>query len=175
MLIKRWIFYESDDFEIRLPFYISFSTFWNIFGGLCTQVFHLSACGKRWLEVICVIESKVIQPQPKYKTKKFQNLVRKRLLRDIRWNQKQIGISNCVLLGLITNTITQLNSLFVCFLFVDPGLSVETFFEKDGEAENGGVEFQIGDIDTSVHFYLRLKKISCRVCLLFYWLFGDKI
>ena len=73
-----------------------------------------------------------------------------------------------MLLGLITNTITQLNSLFVCFLFVDPGLSVETFFEKDGEAENGGVEFQIGDIDTSVHFYLRLKKISCRVCLLFY-------
>ena len=118
MLIKRWIFYESDDFEIRLPFYISFSTFWNIFGGLCTQVFYLSACGKRWLEVICVIESKFIQPQPKYKTKKFQNLVRKRLLRDIRWNQKQIGISKCVLLGLITNTIhSWIPCLFVfCLL-----------------------------------------------------------
>ena len=52
--------------------------------------------------------------------------------------------------------------------FVDPDLSVETFFEKDGEAENGAVDFEIGDIDTSAHFYSRLKKISCRVCSLFY-------
>ena len=29
-----------DETEIRLPFYRSFSTFWNIFGGLCTQVFY---------------------------------------------------------------------------------------------------------------------------------------
>ena len=31
MLIKRWIFYDSDKIEIRLPFGRSFSTFWNIY------------------------------------------------------------------------------------------------------------------------------------------------
>ena len=36
-----------------------------------------------------------MQPQPKYKTKNVQNLIRKKLLRDIHWNQKQIGISKC--------------------------------------------------------------------------------
>ena len=40
MLIKRRIFYESDGTEIRLPFYRFFSTFWNRFAGLCTQVFY---------------------------------------------------------------------------------------------------------------------------------------
>ena len=30
MLIKRLIFYDTDETEIRLPFYRSFSTFWNI-------------------------------------------------------------------------------------------------------------------------------------------------
>ena len=40
MLIKRLIFHVSDETEIRLPFYGSFSTFWNIFGGLYTQVFY---------------------------------------------------------------------------------------------------------------------------------------
>ena len=34
-------FYDSDEIEIRLPFYRSFSTFRNIFGGLCTQVTYL--------------------------------------------------------------------------------------------------------------------------------------
>ena len=49
--------------------------------------------------------------------------------------------------------------------FVDPDMKVETFSEKDEVAENGGVDFEIGDIGTSS---LRLKKISCRVCLLYY-------
>ena len=77
--------YDSDEIEIRLPFYRSFSTFWIIFGGLCTQIFYSSAWGKKRLEVICVLKSKVIQKQPKYKTRNFlkSNSLRKRLLRDI--------------------------------------------------------------------------------------------
>ena len=65
MLIKRGIFYDSDKIEFRLPFYRSFSTFWNIFGGLCTQVFYSSIWGKRWLEVICFVKSKFVQIQLK--------------------------------------------------------------------------------------------------------------
>ena len=37
------------------------------------------------------------------------------------------------------------------YYFVDPDLRVETFFEKDGAAENGGIDFEIGDIGTSLH------------------------
>ena len=96
--------------DFWLPFYRSFSTFSNISGGLCTQFFYSSAW---WLEVIDVVNQKsYIQPQPKHKTSNFQNLIRKRLLRDIHSNQKQIKISN----RLIINTITTLlNSLFVFF------------------------------------------------------------
>ena len=39
MLIKRWIFYNSDETDIRLLFYRSFSTFWNIFGGFALRFF----------------------------------------------------------------------------------------------------------------------------------------
>ena len=53
-------------------------------------------------------------------------------------------------------------------------MGVETFFEKDEVAENGGVDFGIGDIGTSAHLYWRLKKISCRTCLLSYCIFDDK-
>ena len=62
------------------------------------------------LEVICVIKSKVIQPQPKYKTRNFlkQNSLRKRLLIvKPKTNQK-------VLLGLIINTITTKFLVCVC-------------------------------------------------------------
>ena len=58
--------------------------------------------------------------------------------------------------------------------FVDPDLRVETFFEKDEAAENGGVDFEIRDIGLSAHLYLRLKKISCRACLLSYYFFCHK-
>ena len=36
---KMNFLYGCDEIEIRLSFYRSFSTIWNIFGGLCTQVF----------------------------------------------------------------------------------------------------------------------------------------
>ena len=35
--------------------------------------------------------------------------------------------------------------------FVDPDLRVEIFFEKEGAAENVGINFEIGDINTSTH------------------------
>ena len=35
-------FGDFDEIEITIPFYRPFSTFWNIFGGLCTQVFYSS-------------------------------------------------------------------------------------------------------------------------------------
>ena len=37
--------------------------------------------------------------------------------------------------------------------FVDPGLRVETFFEKDEAVENGGVDFDIGDRGTSAYLF----------------------
>ena len=95
MLIKKWIFYDSDEIEIRLTCYRSFSTFFISYRSFCS-----STWGKGWLEVICVVKSKVIQTiqtQHKYKTTHFQNIMRKRLLRDIHWNQKQISISKCYL------------------------------------------------------------------------------
>ena len=53
------------------------------------------------------------------------------------------------------------------YYFVDPDLRVGIFLEKVGAAENGSVNFEIGDICTSAHLHLRLKKISCRACLFF--------
>ena len=41
--------------------------------------------------------------------------------------------------------------------FADPDLRVQIFFEKEGAAENGGADFEIGDIGTSPNFYWRLK------------------
>ena len=41
--MKRRNFYDSDETETRIPFYRSFSTFLNKFGGLCTEVFHSRA------------------------------------------------------------------------------------------------------------------------------------
>ena len=66
-----------------------------------------------------------------------------------------------------------IDSVFV-YHFVDPDLRVETFFEKDGAAKNGKVDFEIGDTGRSAHLYWRLKKISFRACLLSYCFFGDK-
>ena len=66
------IFYDSDESEIRLPFYSSFSTFWNIFGSLCTHVF----CSKAWLKRgdvrSCAVKLKVIQNNPNVKPEIFQ-------------------------------------------------------------------------------------------------------
>ena len=60
-----------------------------------------------------------------------------------------------------------INSMFV-FHFVDPDLRVEIIFRKEGTSQNECTDFEIGDIGTSAHWYWRLKKISCKACLLFY-------
>ena len=56
---------------------------------------------------------------------------------------------------------TVIDSMFV-YNFVDLELRVETFFKKEGTVENGGVDFDIGEIGTSAHLYWRLKKVSWR-------------
>ena len=60
------------------------------------------------------------------------------------------------------------------YYFVDPDLRVEIILKKAGTAENGGIDYEIGDIGTSAHWYWRLKKISCGACLLFYYFFDKK-
>ena len=35
--------------------------------------------------------------------------------------------------------------------FVNPHLRVKIIFEKEGAAENGGIDFEIGHIGSSVH------------------------
>ena len=66
-----------------------------------------------------------------------------------------------------------IDSIFV-YHFVDVDLRFEIFFEKEGTAGNGGVDFEIGDIGTLAHLHWRLKNISYTTCLLFYCFFGDK-
>ena len=66
-----------------------------------------------------------------------------------------------------------INITFV-YHFVDLDLRFDIFFEKEWIAENRGVDIKIGDIGTSAHLYWRLKKISCRANLLFYYFIGDR-
>ena len=49
-LIKILTFDDFDEFEIRLVFYISLSTFWNIPGGLFNHFYLLMS--KSWLKII---------------------------------------------------------------------------------------------------------------------------
>ena len=49
-----------------------------------------------------------------------------------------------------------IDSMFVHH-FVNPDLRVEIIFRKDGIAENGGIDFEIVDIDTSAHWYLSMN------------------
>ena len=58
--------------------------------------------------------------------------------------------------------------------FVDPDLSVETFFEKDGTAESGGIDFVIGDICTCAHLYWSYKNFHVEPVCFFVVFFGDK-
>ena len=53
----------------------------------------------------------------------------------------------------------------VVYHFVDPDLRVEIIFRKEGTVENGGIDFEIGDIGTSERWYWTLKKISYRAYL----------
>ena len=114
---QRQNFYDSDEIEIRLSFYRSSSRFRNTYWWSLHSGFLLISMGfKRWLEVICTVKSShkyTTQPQSKYKSRNFQNLIRKRSLRHslkpkTNWNFR-------VLLGLTMSTITQLNFLFVFF------------------------------------------------------------
>ena len=59
-------------------------------------------------------------------------------------------------------------SVVIMFFYhlIVPDLKVETFFEKDEAAENGGAHFEIVDIGSSAYLYWKLKEISCRACLL---------
>ena len=57
---------------------------------------------------------------------------------------------------------------------VNSNLRVEIIFRKEGTAENGLIDFEIGDIGTSAYWYWRFKKLSCRVCLLFYYFLVTK-
>ena len=52
-----------------------------------------------------------------------------------------------------------IDSIFV-YHFVNPNLKVKVIFRKEGTAKNGGIDFEIGDIDISAHWYWRLKKIA---------------
>ena len=56
----------------------------------------------------------------------------------------------------IGRTRVVTNSVFA-YLFVYPDLRVEVIFIKEGAAENGGIDFEIGDIGTSAQRYWRLK------------------
>ena len=54
--------------------------------------------------------------------------------------------------------------------FVDHDHRVEIFFKKEEAKENWGVDFEIGHIDTSAHLYWRLKKLSCKTCLVCFFI-----
>ena len=45
-----------------------------------------------------------------------------------------------------------IDSMFV-WHFVDPNLRVEIIFRKESTAEHGEIDFEIVDINTSVHWY----------------------
>ena len=45
MLTKDEFFSDSDETEIRIPFFIFFSVFWNIFDGICTLRFFIHGNG----------------------------------------------------------------------------------------------------------------------------------
>ena len=54
------------------------------------------------------------------------------------------------------DNLVVINSM-VFYNFVDPGLRVEIFFKKEGTAENGNIDFEIGDLGTFAHLYWRLR------------------
>ena len=98
--LKLWTFYDSDEIEIRLPFYRSFSTFANtlimvyiwwslhssfLFIGMGWEVTWSHFCHK-------IKSCKHIQPQPKYKTRNFskfnkEKISQRNLLKpETNWN-----------------------------------------------------------------------------------------
>ena len=49
-----------------------------------------------------------------------------------------------------------IDSMFV-YHFVDPDLRVQIIFTNERTAENGGIDFEIMDIDTSAHWHLSMS------------------
>ena len=92
---SKYNFFDSAEIEIRLPFYRSFSTFWNrlfflnilkyiflsqhfeidLVGYICTRNLYSWAWCKTWHKVISVIKLKVTQSQLKCKTRNLHNLL----------------------------------------------------------------------------------------------------
>ena len=62
------IFYDTDETEIRLIF-TDLSQHFEKYLVVFALKFFIHGHGKRWRKVICVVKSKVIQPQPKFKEK----------------------------------------------------------------------------------------------------------
>ena len=61
----------------------------------------------------------------------------------------------------------MLTDIMLVYHFLDPDLRVKIFFKKDEAAENGGVDFEVGDIGTSAHLCSRLKRFHADpVCFL---------
>ena len=54
-------------------------------------------------------------------------------------------------------------------------LLILTWRLRHETAENGRLDFEIGDIETSAHLYWRSKKISCRACLSYCFVWWKKI
>ena len=74
-------FYDSDEIKIR---FTDHSQYFGIYLLIFAFKFVIQEHGgKRRLKAICVVKSKVVQLQRKYKTRKFQNLIKIRFLRDI--------------------------------------------------------------------------------------------
>ena len=94
MLIKGWPFYDSDETEIT-----NLSEHFEIYLVVFEPTFLFMGIGKKWHKVICFKKLKVMQPQPNIKPEILQKWL-KRLLRDINWSQKQIGILKCYLIKL---------------------------------------------------------------------------
>ena len=70
---QKMNFCDSDEIEIRLSLYRSFSTIWNSLVVFTLKYLFTGIEGNRGLKAIYVVNSKVIQAQPKYKTRNFQN------------------------------------------------------------------------------------------------------
>ena len=58
---------------------------------------------------------------------------------------------------------------------VDPSLRTEIFFRKEQAAENGGIDFEMGDIGTSAHWYWRLEKFHAEPIYFFITFLVTKI
>ena len=74
MLIKRLIFYESDEIEIRLRFYGSFSTFWNMYLVVFALKFfiHLHRVRGDLKSLCCKIKSHICNHNPNIKPEVFK-------------------------------------------------------------------------------------------------------